>query len=357
MVLWEITLTTAYFLGLRRTYRLALQIQRRLLRRRPPTREFVKGRTRAIFRMALHAVQEIQRRDLEAGRSWGNSILKFLDRLNPQAHIRGEHPPSLPAPPPSAAPPYNTNSAHSLSSSQHVASPSSSPPSSSTRLESSQSKSAVSSSHTTSLLSKNASTNRAVSLPWASSSSAAGGSSNETSEVQAGAQEAKSQRNGQEERVWSSINGGNGMARGSTKEPIGSSLAESSTHSSTSYTSKILGRSCSDTPPASPPASDRPKGNLSFARLPMHQHSSASLQASRFSTHSGDARWTLGNPVQVWRDVAARSSSPAVSSSAVSAWAFSFEGRKGVDSHMTSHGWSVFPTIARSAQVARVKKG
>lgn len=31
MVLWEITLGTAYFLGLKRTYRLALRIQRRIV--------------------------------------------------------------------------------------------------------------------------------------------------------------------------------------------------------------------------------------------------------------------------------------------------------------------------------------
>ena len=31
MVLWELTAITAYFLGLRRTYRLALRIQRRRL--------------------------------------------------------------------------------------------------------------------------------------------------------------------------------------------------------------------------------------------------------------------------------------------------------------------------------------
>ncbi|RVW74219.1 hypothetical protein CK203_055968 [Vitis vinifera] len=31
MVLWEITLGTAYFLGLKRTYKLILRIQRRLV--------------------------------------------------------------------------------------------------------------------------------------------------------------------------------------------------------------------------------------------------------------------------------------------------------------------------------------
>lgn len=36
MVLWEITLATAYFLGLRRTYRLALKIQRKVISRKCP---------------------------------------------------------------------------------------------------------------------------------------------------------------------------------------------------------------------------------------------------------------------------------------------------------------------------------
>ena len=44
MVLWEITLGTAYFLGLKRTYRLALKIQRRLISpKHPKIRQFVKG--------------------------------------------------------------------------------------------------------------------------------------------------------------------------------------------------------------------------------------------------------------------------------------------------------------------------
>ncbi|KAM7491043.1 hypothetical protein LguiA_033964 [Lonicera macranthoides] len=42
MVLWEITLGTAYFLGLKRTYRLALKIQRRLISpKRPRIRNFL----------------------------------------------------------------------------------------------------------------------------------------------------------------------------------------------------------------------------------------------------------------------------------------------------------------------------
>jgi hypothetical protein len=42
MVLWELTAITAYFLGLRRTYRLALRIQRRLIPpNHPRIRDFV----------------------------------------------------------------------------------------------------------------------------------------------------------------------------------------------------------------------------------------------------------------------------------------------------------------------------
>ena len=44
MVLWEVTLGTAYFLGLKRTYGLALKIQRRLISpKHPKIRQFVKG--------------------------------------------------------------------------------------------------------------------------------------------------------------------------------------------------------------------------------------------------------------------------------------------------------------------------
>lgn len=43
MVLWEITLATAYFLGLRRTYRLALKIQRKVISRKcPRLRQFAQ---------------------------------------------------------------------------------------------------------------------------------------------------------------------------------------------------------------------------------------------------------------------------------------------------------------------------
>lgn len=43
MVLWEITLGTAYFLGLKRSYKLALKIQRRLVGpRHPKIRQFLQ---------------------------------------------------------------------------------------------------------------------------------------------------------------------------------------------------------------------------------------------------------------------------------------------------------------------------
>lgn len=90
MVLWEITLATAYFLGLKRTFRLALKIQRRLISPEyPKIRQFAHGRTRAIFDMAVKVHQTIQERDIEVGRNLGNRILRWLDRMKPSANIRG----------------------------------------------------------------------------------------------------------------------------------------------------------------------------------------------------------------------------------------------------------------------------
>ncbi|MBA0853722.1 hypothetical protein Goshw_021303 [Gossypium schwendimanii] len=89
MVLWEITLGTAYFLGLKRTYRLALKIQRRIISpKRPRIRQFVHRRTRAVFDIALKVHQNIQQRDLEVGRNLGNWILRWLDKMKPSAQIR-----------------------------------------------------------------------------------------------------------------------------------------------------------------------------------------------------------------------------------------------------------------------------
>ncbi|GMN30484.1 hypothetical protein TIFTF001_002815 [Ficus carica] len=90
MVLWEITLGTAYFLGLKRTYRLALRIQRRLISpEHPRIRQFLHRRTRAVFDVALKVHYKLQQRDLEVGRNLGNWILRWLDRMKPSAQIRG----------------------------------------------------------------------------------------------------------------------------------------------------------------------------------------------------------------------------------------------------------------------------
>ncbi|KAL2233087.1 uncharacterized protein LOC105156005 [Sesamum indicum] len=97
MVLWEITLGTAYFLGLKRTYRLALKIQRKLISpRHPKIRQFVQRRTRNVFDVALKVHLKIQERDIEVGRNLGNWILRWLDRMKPEAQIRG--PPHGPHP-------------------------------------------------------------------------------------------------------------------------------------------------------------------------------------------------------------------------------------------------------------------
>uniref|UniRef100_A0A0E0G0J0 Uncharacterized protein n=1 Tax=Oryza nivara TaxID=4536 RepID=A0A0E0G0J0_ORYNI len=96
MVLWELTAITAYFLGLRRTYRLALRIQRRLIGpNHPRIRHFVYRRTRDVFNVAVSVHKNIQQRDLEVGRNLGNMILRWLDRMKPSAQIR-PHPPGPP---------------------------------------------------------------------------------------------------------------------------------------------------------------------------------------------------------------------------------------------------------------------
>ncbi|CAN6547107.1 unnamed protein product [Malus baccata var. baccata] len=105
MVLWEITLATAYFLGLRRTYRLALKIQRRLIGpNHPKIREFAHRRTRAVFDVAVKVHKNIQERDIEVGRNLGNQILRWLDRMKPEAEIRG----------PLDKPPAGSNSSTSI---------------------------------------------------------------------------------------------------------------------------------------------------------------------------------------------------------------------------------------------------
>ncbi|KAL7111191.1 hypothetical protein ACP275_05G072800 [Erythranthe tilingii] len=89
MVLWEITLGTAYFLGLKRTYKLALKIQRKLITpKHPKIRQFVQRRTRNIFDVALKVHLKVQERDIEVGRNVGNWILRWLDKLKPEAQIR-----------------------------------------------------------------------------------------------------------------------------------------------------------------------------------------------------------------------------------------------------------------------------
>ncbi|KAE8713763.1 Dolichol phosphate-mannose biosynthesis regulatory protein-related [Hibiscus syriacus] len=89
MVLWEIALGTAYFLGLKRTYRLALKIQRRIISRNHPRfQQFAQRRTRAIFDVALTVNRSIQHRDMEVGRNLGNWILRWLNKMKPSLQIR-----------------------------------------------------------------------------------------------------------------------------------------------------------------------------------------------------------------------------------------------------------------------------
>ncbi|GMJ16051.1 hypothetical protein like AT1G32260 [Hibiscus trionum] len=90
MVLWEIALGTAYFLGIKRTYRLAFKIQRRIIsRNHPRLQQFVQRRTRAVFDVALKVNRSIQHRDLEVGRNLGNWMLRWLDKMKPSVQIKG----------------------------------------------------------------------------------------------------------------------------------------------------------------------------------------------------------------------------------------------------------------------------
>lgn len=90
MVLWEIALASAYFLGLKPTYKIALKIQRRLIPvHHPRARQYVHGRTRAVFDMVVRVHKHIQERDIEVGRNIGNWILRWLDKAKPTAEIRG----------------------------------------------------------------------------------------------------------------------------------------------------------------------------------------------------------------------------------------------------------------------------
>ncbi|KAK4400502.1 hypothetical protein Sango_1156300 [Sesamum angolense] len=52
-----------------------------------------KWRTRTVFDIALKVHLKIQERDIEVGRNLGNWILRWLDRMKPEAQIRGPHPP------------------------------------------------------------------------------------------------------------------------------------------------------------------------------------------------------------------------------------------------------------------------
>lgn len=45
-------------------------------------------RTRNVFDVALRVHRTIQERDIEVGRNLGNRILRWLDRMKPEAHIR-----------------------------------------------------------------------------------------------------------------------------------------------------------------------------------------------------------------------------------------------------------------------------
>ncbi|PHT67221.1 hypothetical protein T459_26708 [Capsicum annuum] len=86
MVLWEITFGTAYFLGLKRTYRLFLKIQRKLISPKYPSlRDFAHRRTQAAFDVALTIYRKVQERDIEAG-SNNNAITSVSKQLTNSSH-------------------------------------------------------------------------------------------------------------------------------------------------------------------------------------------------------------------------------------------------------------------------------
>ncbi|KAL6985741.1 hypothetical protein U1Q18_019114 [Sarracenia purpurea var. burkii] len=117
MVLWEITLATAYFLGLKRTYRLVLKIQRRLISpNHPKIRQFFHERNRTVFDVALKVHKNIQQKDIQVGRSLGNWILRCLNKMKPAAQIGG--PPPTKPPPPSGGN-SSTNTTKRFSGSSH----------------------------------------------------------------------------------------------------------------------------------------------------------------------------------------------------------------------------------------------
>ncbi|XP_071708434.1 uncharacterized protein [Rutidosis leptorrhynchoides] len=86
MVLWEIALGTAYFLGLKRTYRHALRIQRRLVSpNHPKIRQFLHSKTRTVFDVTLKIQNEVQKRDFKIGRNFGSWIRSWIDGAKPAA--------------------------------------------------------------------------------------------------------------------------------------------------------------------------------------------------------------------------------------------------------------------------------
>ncbi|KAG4206265.1 hypothetical protein ERO13_A03G000041v2 [Gossypium hirsutum] len=103
MVLWEIALGSAYFLGLKRSYKLALKIQRRIISRNQPRLQQFVQRTRVVFDIALKVHRNIQHRGLEVGRNLGDCILRWLHKIKPSAQIRG--------PPPQQEPNHGTDKA------------------------------------------------------------------------------------------------------------------------------------------------------------------------------------------------------------------------------------------------------
>ncbi|XP_048320043.2 uncharacterized protein LOC107431174 [Ziziphus jujuba] len=113
MVLWEIALATSYFLGLKRTHRLSLRLQRRLISPKyPKTRQFVQSRTRTVFDAVVKIQRNIQEKDKEVRQNFGNWILQWM-KSSDQIQV---HPLAMPSPSASSSMSWTKQQATKISS-------------------------------------------------------------------------------------------------------------------------------------------------------------------------------------------------------------------------------------------------
>ncbi|GAQ77919.1 hypothetical protein KFL_000050550 [Klebsormidium nitens] len=92
MVLSEAILISAYFLGLRRAYRLVLKTERKVLRRVPRIQQFAERNIKHVFRLAQRGIKEVEQRDLAFGKYLGGLVDKMpsWDFFKDRSITRGE---------------------------------------------------------------------------------------------------------------------------------------------------------------------------------------------------------------------------------------------------------------------------